>query len=271
MSDLRRRLRDIEGYSPPDLWENIASGGPRALTGEPGPARKPVVVVLALAMALAGLILVMRAFGGRESRPASQAPADVARVVCLPGAIRVETPVVRAHPDGIHVVFENPGEVWGFEFHPESFEYGSAMGDSFRGDIRSESTWSLPPGEVTVACLPGAGVAYFEPEAETATLTVVDPEGLYVPWELACDDSEQFRLRLAAPEDEDPEQVFRRVPGVRPSDDFRKPQYPETQLHWPTSLVFREGEAIARIGAPRVREEWELLVDACPDSGIAQP
>jgi hypothetical protein len=91
---------------------------------------------------------------------------------------------------------------------------------------------------------------------------------LYVPWELACHEEESFRLRLAAPEDEDPEPVFRRVDGVRASDDLRKPQYPETQLHVPTLIVFRDGEAIARIVAPRVGDVWELLVDTCPGSGI---
>jgi hypothetical protein len=78
-------------------------------------------------------------------------------------------------------------------------------------------------------------------------------------------------LRLAAPEDEDPEPVFRRVDGVRASDDLRKPQYPETQLHVPTLIVFRDGEAIARIVAPRVGDVWELLVDTCPGSGITEP
>jgi hypothetical protein len=39
-------------------------------------------------------------------------------------------------------------------------------------------------------------------------------------------------------------------------------------LHWPTFIVFRDGQAIARIGGPWIEEEWRLLVNACPGSGI---
>jgi hypothetical protein len=68
-----------------------------------------------------------------------------------------------------------------------------------------------------------------------------------------------------------PEDVFRRVPGVRPSDVFAKPGYPEAQQYWPTLLVVRDGQAVGRIGALEMGEEWKLLVDACPESGIPTP
>lgn len=74
VNDLKRRLRDIEGYAPPDLWKEITSSGPRAPRAEPGPARRPLVVAFAFAIALAGVILVARAFGGREPQPTSEPP-----------------------------------------------------------------------------------------------------------------------------------------------------------------------------------------------------
>jgi len=193
--------------------------------------------------------------------------ADAALIACKGQATLVETPVVRARSDGVHVVIANPGDAWGFEFHPVSFEYEQAMGGDLRGDD-VESTWTIAPGEVIVACLPGSRSSYFDVETPTASLTVVDPDGLFVPWDLVCGSGEQFRIRIDASEDDDPAEVFRRVPGVLPSDDLRKPGYPLSPLHWPTLNVFRDGDPIARIGAPRIGEDWELIVDACPESGI---
>jgi hypothetical protein len=34
-------------------------------------------------------------------------------------------------------------------------------------------------------------------------------------------------------------------------------------------MVFRDGIAVARIMAPRMGKEWELLINSCPGSGIA--
>lgn len=69
MNDLKRRLRDIEGYAPPDLWKEITSSGPKPPSPDPGPARKPLIAALAFAVALAGVILVARAFGATDLGP----------------------------------------------------------------------------------------------------------------------------------------------------------------------------------------------------------
>jgi hypothetical protein len=75
-------------------------------------------------------------------------PADAAGIVCTRGATLIDTPVVVAGSDGVRVVISNPGDVWGFEFHPVSFEYGQAMGGDFPRDGDAESPWTMPPGEV---------------------------------------------------------------------------------------------------------------------------
>jgi tricorn protease-like protein len=77
VDDLRSRLREIEGYAPPDLWEEIAKGGPRLPSPEPGPGRRPVVVALALLIALGGVVLVARAFGGLNREPTAEPAATV--------------------------------------------------------------------------------------------------------------------------------------------------------------------------------------------------
>jgi Tol biopolymer transport system component len=75
-NDLTRRLRDIEGFAPPDLWEEIIDPGPRPSSSEPGPARRPLAAALALLLGLVGVVLVVRAFGGHEQQTEPATPVD---------------------------------------------------------------------------------------------------------------------------------------------------------------------------------------------------
>jgi hypothetical protein len=202
---------------------------------------------------------------------ADEPAADVARIVCSEDTVLVETPMVRAQRDGVHLAFDNPEHLWGFELRHESAPHGSSVGGAFQG--RSDTTtFSLRPGEWTVACLRASDSAYYDPEAATALLTVVDPNSLYVPWDLSCGFGEQFRMKVAVAEDEKAEGVFRRVSGVRPTDEFRKPNYPDSPQYGPTVIVFRDGVAVARIMSFDfgTHPEASLLVNACPGSGITK-
>jgi Tol biopolymer transport system component len=94
VNDVKSRLRDIEGYSPPDLWEEIRNGGPRLPKTDYGPGRRPVVVALALLIALAGVIVVARAFGRLDRKPAAEPASTVdngliAFVTQVPGDLYV--------------------------------------------------------------------------------------------------------------------------------------------------------------------------------------
>jgi hypothetical protein len=85
MNDLKRRLRDIEGYAPPDLWKEITGTEPRARSPDPASTSRVLVVAVGFAIALAGLILVARAFrsGGPQpaSEPSPSTSAMTARVI----------------------------------------------------------------------------------------------------------------------------------------------------------------------------------------------
>jgi hypothetical protein len=225
--------------------------------------RRPLLALLLALTACTGAL-------SASSETASEPPADVAVVICERSAVRLETPAVRAWEDGIHVRFENPGGAAEFALHHQTWPYGTAEGGTL-STAASNGRSSIAPGEVLVACIPERRGSYSDPEASTAVLEVVDPEGLYVPWDLACGPGEQFRMRLEAADDESVIEAFRRVPGVQPSDRLRRPLYPRSPLHWPTFIVFRDGQAVARIGAPGQGTEWELLVDACPGSRIERP
>ncbi len=62
MSDLKQRLRDIERFSPPDLWKEITSRESRPLRPEPASCRRVAVALLAFAVAAAGFVFVSRTF-----------------------------------------------------------------------------------------------------------------------------------------------------------------------------------------------------------------
>jgi hypothetical protein len=195
--------------------------------------------------------------------------AEVARVACDDDTATVETPVVVAQPDGVHIRFENPGGWREFALHQETWGYGASEGGPLAQGVPTLDHSSIPPGQVTVACLPARG-SYSDPGAVVATFDVVDPQGLYVPWDLACGDGDQFRTRVPGRDDETATDVFRRVEGVLPSDSLAAPLYPYSPTIWPTRIVVRNGEAVARIMAPRIGGGvWELLINSCRGSGIS--
>jgi hypothetical protein len=232
-----------------------------------------IVALCALSILVAGCA----AGPGRPSSGADRAMSDdgaahVARVVCEQGATVLETPVVRAHSDGVRFAIENPGRFWGVALHHESWGRASE-GIHLEGPFDvTTATSAIPPGDIIVACLKESVTGYDDPGTSTAWLTVVDPEGLYVPWNPACGFGEQFRMRIEATENERAADVFRTVPGVLPSDEFKVPKYPESPQYWPTFMVYRQDEAIARIMGPYREDtgEWHLLINVCPGSGISK-
>jgi hypothetical protein len=227
-------------------------------------------VVRSRIVALSALLLVLAACADAPSAPTepmNEPPADVAVVICERGAVRLETPVVRAWEDGVHFRSENPGGAAEFSLHHQTWAYGTAEGGNLpRG--ASDGRSSIAPGKVLVACIPERLGSYSDSDAATAVLEVVDPADSYVPWDLACGSGEQFRMRLEAADDESAAEAFRHVPGIEPSDRLQRPLYPKSQLHWPTFMIFRDGQAIARTGGPLLGDHWELLVNSCSGSGI---
>ena len=76
MSNLKEQLRDIEGFAPPDLWNEITSRDSRPFPPEPGSGRRVVVAVLALVVAAAGFVFVSRAFRpSSDSAPINPGPS----------------------------------------------------------------------------------------------------------------------------------------------------------------------------------------------------
>ncbi len=194
--------------------------------------------------------------------------ADVAQVVCERDAVRLQNPVVRAKQDGVHFLIKNPGGAWGVDLHHESWAYGT--GEGFKlSDEMTPDTSAMGPGTVTVACVPKTRSSYYDPGVPTTTLTIVDPAELYVPWKLACGFGDQFRMTIAAGAKEDPVSVAQRVPGVMSTDDFKRPNYPDSPRYGPMEfIVLRDGQGLARVMGTYYDGEWHLIINACPGSGI---
>lgn len=205
-----------------------------------------------------------------SNSPVTETAADAARVVCGADAVTIGTPVVRPQRDGVHLLVENPGRAWGVELHHESSPSGSAAGFKLSGGTTPYIS-AVSPGQVTVACVPTARSFYDEDGVLVGTLTIVDPDALYVPWDLACGFGEQFRMELPASPGEDPVSVLRRVPGVLPSDEVKRPKYPDSPRYYPMEfIVLRDGQAVARVMGPYYDEAWHVLINFCPASGISK-
>ena len=206
-----------------------------------------------------------------HSSPRITAP-EVARVVCASDRIRLDTPAVRARRDGVHFVFENRGQWRGAELHHNMWADGTAEGIAqFHNDPMISATSAIAPGRVTVACVHAPDAGYADLDAATTTLTIVDPEGLYVPWDLVCGFGTQARVTVQAGRDADPAKAYQQIPGVSASDEFRKPKYPgSAQYSAADRVLLRDGAVVARfLGGGGVGGEWDLLVNACSGTGIA--
>jgi Tol biopolymer transport system component len=74
MADLKTRFRGADWIPAPHLWEEITNRVPTGAPSEPGPVRRILVAVFALAVATAAVTFAVRAIGDGGSRPASEEP-----------------------------------------------------------------------------------------------------------------------------------------------------------------------------------------------------
>jgi hypothetical protein len=195
-------------------------------------------------------------------------PPDVARVVCDEGGTEVLTPVVAAQSDGLHLVFENQSGAKAFDLHPVNSKRGVSVGGALESSGETTSRgFSLDPGEVQVACLPTMNDSYLE--QPTATLTIEDPDGLWIPVDPACtgatiDSSGTIGDVYGLSNDQLESAIRQALTGILESDEVLKPGYPETGFKALTLVVRRGGVIVANVWVA-----GGLHLSACEDSGIA--
>jgi hypothetical protein len=171
-------------------------------------------------------------------------PAEVAEFTCDgTGTISPTRSIVAAQPDGVHIAVTNTGNV------PVSFSIEGAGGEGAEPGERKETVWQLPPTSTTVSCSAehedSGGVA------TSASLTVVDPEGLFIPADLECANGEAYGGTVDYVEGAtgfagDPLQVARdHVSGLEFDDLVERAGYPESEQ--PLIRIVRDGGVVGRV------------------------
>lgn len=189
------------------------------------------------------------------------APADVARVVCDAEGTRVETPTVRARPDGVHLVVVNRlGFDTGFSM---AFSDGAGMGENAP---QGESTHvvAAPPGPVEIGCSLDPQATG---EAESQSFEVVDPDAVYRSTELECESRATMNVDYAldAPGQQgDPVDVAREWLeegyGLTGGDVVESGGYPDVGR--PIARLVRDGRVLATVELIRAEDDGWLVSTA---------
>lgn len=206
-------------------------------------------------------------FGSADAQPASRAePVDVARIVCRGGTTVVETPIVRAQRDGIHLLVESDVQGLAFSVNDGGWElgWGPAQGDSM---YPFQTTQWLPPGVAEVQC--GTMKA-----TDGDTFEVIDPDELWHDVNLACIESGDFDERGSFPFYVDvnpmPEAIARAIPGVRPTDVIDYYGYPQPPWEQASESyrIVRDGNVVGSTEISSYGDRTFASVYSCDDSGI---
>jgi hypothetical protein len=279
-----RKLRNLD--APESVWER-ALQGPNQPSREP-PARRWVAALVAVGVFLIGLAAAWLAFAPDSGDKPAVEPSptvslssipEVASVICNREGVRTTTPVVRAQPDGIHVVFHVTGDWYVYSF-PDWLDpagvipnpQGGHGGAVHPGD-NPVLTYG-PPGPFLAGCLLPNDQDALSPE-RYVRIRAVDPEGLFVPDAPDCVPGKRGVYRRVGSAT-DLDAVVRTIPGVLSGDEVLRPGYREMPWIIEPRVVIRDGRVVARVtmfgpsleSPPATPADWKLWVDACPGSGI---
>src|SRR5262245_17290182 len=211
------------------------------------------------------LVLVGAACANAPTRasPTGSSARSVAQVACeADGSTRLVTPEVQVRPDGFTLrVISDLNE-------PASI---NGLGtDVDPGVTESEAT--TPPGRLEVACWPFSEHGSQEPP--TQTLTISDPEGLYVSAELQCPPGEDERWSeiLDFPDTQHgvytspTEAASAHLRRLEPTDELRQAGYPEQQDA--PVIVVRDGAVVASVSVRLAKDGRWYVAGASGCSSI---
>lgn len=187
-------------------------------------------------------------------------PPDVARIRCgADGTTEVETPIVQAQANGVHIDVQVPANA----------ELAFIVKES--GGRNAEDgpfVFAVAPGEMNVACLdyeqdPGDDSIY-------RTVKIVDDEGVYVDGTMSCQAEGVGSSEPGGPMGSDPVQTARSIlTGLRPDDDLAVVGYVERTSE-ASVAVLRDGMVVAVLDLEPVNGGWGWIgFSACPGSGVS--
>jgi hypothetical protein len=96
MPDLKTRFRGADRIPAPHLWTEITTREPRFQGREAGPARRILVATVAFAIGVAGVIIAVRAFGGREPQVGSHPSPTISPITAATARVTDTINVGRA-------------------------------------------------------------------------------------------------------------------------------------------------------------------------------
>jgi hypothetical protein len=165
------------------------------------------------------------------------------RIVCeADGSTTLLTPQVYVRPDGFTLRVRSDLN------EPASI---NGLGMDVEPGLK-ETLMTTPPGALEVACWPFSEHNSLQ-EPPTHTLTIVDPEGLYVSAELECppgdaawreaiDYASPVKGSYASPIDA----AAAHLRSLQPTDELMQAGYPEQQSA--PVIVVRDGDVVASVG-----------------------
>ncbi|HET7235037.1 MAG TPA: hypothetical protein VFK59_01235 [Actinomycetota bacterium] len=200
-----------------------------------------VALVLVLGGSLAAYTVV------RDETPATvggDTIPEVAELTCDgEGMVSAASSTVTAQPEGVHLAITNVGST------PVVFSVVGLGGDGVEPGERKETVWQSAPGELGVSCEAEPLDAGGAPSS--TVLTIVDPNGYFVPSALECASGEGYGSAPAYEEGAtgfagDPVQVVRdHVSGLEYDMQVERAGYPESAE--PAIRIVRGDTVIGRV------------------------
>ena len=217
--------------------------------------------------AILPVLLLSPVVGCNSTRKENRSAPNVAQVLCERRGARALTRRVRAVRDGIHIEVEN--EAGANHFYIRTAADGELNhGGRLKEIVTTEIRTTMPPGDVWIGCFKrGRDIPYHEHTSEFAELTIVDPKGLWIEPELACEQEAPRRFvdgKSEANLPDDAEGIIRAsVPRVQGDDVVVRPGYPETQWHSEFGHIVRDGRAIASVSVFAQHGRWHVSLRRC--------
>jgi hypothetical protein len=198
----------------------------------------------------------IQALSNEESAP------NVLDVDCSHGVPRLDTAVVRAQSDGLHV------SIRGADAYEIVSPRGTPPDEVFGvgGSMSARRGIPLGPGRFEVGCgtkvTPGEGTTAFE---------LVDPAGHYAEPYVRCDGATERTYDTSIPSSTPPEDAAARaIRGLARDDIVRDGGYDAADFKMgPVYVVIRDGTTVASLILLAPGETYEARLTACPSSGLA--